>query len=494
MRIFGLMRNNLSFLLVFFLTYSTYGNNNLDDFKFDIDSLRFITSNDKYLTIIFDKSVYYLNENFKEVKKIPKLDGGFDKTLNYLNFEILKDSIGKTYFVRKNLGEVFEFRNNNFYRLDKSSHIKTSTGSFKLYHKGHILSFFGRDQYQATNFILDFNHYSKEWNKVIPSKESDIPAPRTNSFYKKINNNVHYFGGRFFSEKNIREAQVNDYYIFNLNDKTHRKYGTLVSKEFRISSGGSVIDIDSHRSLFIAHQKVSLIDFKNLNYENLLVYSIFGVNKQQLYSNSVVKIKNKIYYLVDQNLTGLVSIQSTDLSKIIELYKKPSPLLLNKEIDYQYDSKLNLILLFLFGLIIIIYTGFRLFKLKSFKKQNILKQSNYLTYDKNIVPLDFEESCVMDFLIENLKVKLSDIFELECFQEYSETYRKVYVPKLLVSLEDKFKILGQKKSKILSLEKTKNKYDKRIIEFQLKGNVVIYKGWLDYILRFNLYYRIKKSI
>ena len=90
----------------------------------------------------------------------------------------------------------------------------------------------------------------------------------------------------------------------------------------------------------------------------------------------------------------------------------------------------------------------------------------------------------MDFLIGNIKVKLSNISELECFDDYSDTYRKVYIPKLLISLDDKFKILGQKKSKILSLEKTKNKYDKRIIEYQLKGNVVIYKGWLNYIFRF----------
>ena len=439
------------------------------------------------MRVIFDNSVYYLNENTVELKKNPKLNGGFDKTLNHLQFEIIKDSIGKTYFVRKNLGEVFELRNNNFYRLDKSSHIKTSTGSFKIYHKGHILSFFGRDQYQATNFILDFNHSSKGWEKVIPSKESDNPAPRTNSFHKKINNNVHYFGGKSFNEESAREAPVNDYYIFNLNDKTHRKYGTLVSSDFRKSVNASVIDIDSHRSLFFNHQKVSLIDFKNSNFEKLNIYSIFGLNREQFYSNGVVKFKNKIYYLVDQNLTGLVSIKSTDLSKIIQLFKKPSPLLLNKYIDYKYDSKLNLILLFLFGLIIIFYTGFRLFKLKSFKKQNILKQSNYLTYDKNIVPLDFEESSIMDFLIENFKVRLSDIFELECFQEYSNTYRKIYVPKLLNSLEDKFKILGQKKSIILSLEKTKNKYDKRIIEYQLKGNVVIYKGWLNYILKLNLF-------
>ena len=434
--------------------------------------------------LIFQNSIFYLNENVKEIKSFSIIDDQFDKSLNYKNFEIIKDSAGKNYFVRKNLGEVFEIKDNTFKRLDKSSHIKTSAGSFKIFHKGHILSFFGRDEYEASNFILDFNQDSKEWNKVVPSEESDIPIPRINAYFKKINDNVHYFGGKTFSEENSTETFLDDYFIFNLKDKTHKKYNEILVNNFRKSEPGSTVDVDSYRSIFFSKNIFLLMDFKKLTFEKQSIFSVFGSNSKQFYSNNVVKFKNKIYYLVDQNLTGLVSIESKDQSKIIELFKKPSPLLLKKQIDYKYDNKLNLIILFLFGLIIIFFTGFRLFKLKKFKKQNILKQSNYLTFDKKIVRLDFEESCIMDFLIGNLKVKLSNISELECFDDYSDTYRKVYIPKLLISLDDKFKILGQKKSKILSLEKTKNKYDKRIIEYQLKGNVVIYKGWLNYIFRF----------
>ena len=58
-------------------------------------------------------------------------------------------------------------------------------------------------------------------------------------------------------------------------------------------------------------------------------------------------------------------------------------------------------------------------------------------------------------------------------------------------MEDKFKLLNNKKIKFLSLEKSKNKYDKRILEFQLKGNVTIYKGWFKYIFSNT---KIKNSI
>jgi hypothetical protein len=125
-----------------------------------------------------------------------------------------------------------------------------------------------------------------------------------------------------------------------------------------------------------------------------------------------------------------------------------------------------------------------LFKLNGYKKKNILKQSNYLTYDNVILPLSFEESCIMYFLIANLKVKLSDIFELDCFTEYSYTYRKIYIPKLLNDLDDKFKLLRKNDNNLLSLVKTKNKFDKRILELQLKGEVLQYKGWFFYIFSF----------
>lgn len=435
--------------------------------------------------LIFDNSIFYLNENVKEMKSISIIDDQFDKSLNYKNFEIIKDSAGKNYFVRKNLGEVFEIKDNTFKRLDKSSHIKTSAGSFKIFHKGHILSFFGRDEYEASNFILDFNQDSKEWNKVVPSEESDIPIPRVNAYFKKINDNVHYFGGKTFSEENSTESFLDDYFIFNLKDKTHKKYNEILVNNFRKSETGSIVDIDSYRSIFFSKNIFLLMDFKKLTFEKQSIFSVFGSNSKQFLSANVVKFENKIYYLNDEKLNGQVNLKSKELSDIIEYFNNPSPLFLNsKTIDYKFINKHIIIYVFLSGLIFIFFTGFRLLKLKKFKKQNILKQSNYLTFDKKIVRLDFEESCIMDFLIGNIKVKLSNISELECFDDYSDTYRKVYIPKLLISLDDKFKILGQKKSKILSLEKTKNKYDKRIIEYQLKGNVVIYKGWLNYIFRF----------
>tara|TARA_B100000902_G_C27286869_1_gene904935 strand:+ start:763 stop:2142 length:1380 start_codon:yes stop_codon:yes gene_type:complete len=458
-----------------------YANSNINDFQFDIDSLRFISSNNKNLTLIFDKSIYYLNEKDLEVKDITIIDGEINKAFNFLNFEILKDSIGENYFVRKNIGEVFNFHNNKFNRIDKSSHIKASSNSFKIYHKGHILSFFGKDEFNSFNHVLEFNKNSKKWNKIIPSIESDIPPPRTNPYFKKINDNVYYFGGKTYDEtKRQSLLYLSDYYVYNITNKKHTKIGELVSSDFRKSTNGSFIDVDDFSSLFFTHRHVYLIDFKNFNFERQTINSIFGFDNSQFNSLLVVKFKNKIYYLKDNNSSGLYDLQSVDLSKIIALFKNPSPLLLNKKID----SNLSLILLISFGLIIGLFVFYRLFKLKSFKNQNILKQSNYLTFNQNIVPLSFEESQIMDFLISNLKVKLSDIFELECFIEYSNSYRKVYIPKLLCALGDKFKILEQNNTNLLKLEKSKNKYDKRIIEYQLKGNIELYKGWLNYIFRF----------
>ena len=469
--------------------YSIYAKSNIDNFQFNIDSLRFMTSNEKNLILIFDSSIFFLNEKNLKVKKIKKISGQLLDKLTFSNFEIIKDSIDKSYFMSRNSLEVFDFSDNSFNRLDKSSH-QTLRGSSRVSHKGHLLNFFGRNEHQTTNFVLDFNLNSRKWNKVIPSNNSEIPNPRQQLFLKKINDTVHYLGG-FSSLMKPKKTYLKHYYIYDITNKKHTKVGELLPDKLRTSVKISTIDVDNYRSLFFSFNYVFLIDFKNLNFERLTYKSIFDVDGINFLSSTVVKFKNKIYYFYDDTLTGLIKLQSAELPMIIQQFKKPSPLLKKYKVDLDFNNRFYLILFFLLSSIIVVLIFFGLFKLKNFKKQNVLKQSNYLTYGKNIIPLSYEESSVMDFLILNLKVKLSDIFELECFDEFSVTYKKIYIPKLLKILEDKFKLLNNKKIKFLSLEKSKNKYDKRILEFQLKGNVTIYKGWFKYIFSNT---KIKNSI
>ena len=448
-----------------------------------------MTSNEKNLILIFDSSIFFLNEKNLKVKKIKKISGQLLDKLIFSNFEVIKDSIDKSYFMSRNSLEVFDFSDNSFNRLDKSSY-QILRGSSRVSHKGHLLSIFGKDQYQSTSFILDFNLNSRKWNKVIPSSYSEIPNPRQEPFFKKINDTVHYFGG-FILNKTPSKSFTEDYYIYDITNKKHTKVGELLPGNFRTSAKGSVIDVDNYRSLFFNSGYVDLVDFKNLNFERLTYDFIFGVDREKILKPMVVKFKNKVYYFYNDTLTGIINLQSAELPMIIQQFKKPSPLLKKYKVDLDFNNRFYLILFFLLSSIIAVFIFFGLFKLKNFKKQNVLKQSNYLTYGKNIIPLSYEESSVMDFLILNLKVKLSDIFELECFDEFSVTYKKIYIPKLLKILEDKFKLLNNKNIKFLSLEKSKNKYDKRILEFQLKGNVTIYKGWFKYIFSNT---KIKNSI
>ena len=473
------------FLILFALPSSFFANNNLDNFKFHIDSLRFITSNNNKLMFIFESSVSFLKQKSYEAETLGIIEGPFDKSLSFKNFEIVNNSSGESFYVRRDLGEVFSFKHNSFHRLDESSHIKIGKGSFKIFHNEHLLTFFGRNQYHSSNFILDFNLGTRDWHKIIPSDNSEIPTPRENAFYKKIGDKVHYFAGISTYSTNKISRFLNDYYIYDLTNKKHVKVGELSFENIRNSTNGSVLELDYYRSLFIINQRLMiLVDFKNLNFEIKSINSILDLAPNQTSSSNFLKFKNKIYYLYDQNFNGLVNLESIEISNLINQFQDPRPLLSNKKVGLASNTELICFLIFLIPAIIVFIISCRLLKLKSFKKQNVLKQSNYLTYDKNIVPLDFEESYIMDFLIENLKVKLSDIFELECFVEYSNNYKKVYVPKLLSALENKFEILSQKKSKLLSLEKTKNKYDKRIIEYRLQGNIEVYKGWLNYTFRF----------
>jgi hypothetical protein len=479
------MRKKLSyfFLILFVLPSSFYANSNLTDFQFHIDSLRFITSYKNNLAVIFDSSVTFFDQKGSIVEKIGEIKSAFNKSLSYKYFEIIKNSSGENFYVRKDLGEVFNFKHNSFHRLDKSSHIKIAKGSFKIFHNEHLLNFFGRDQYHSSNFVLDFNLNTREWNKIIPSDNSEIPPARENAFYKKIGDTVHYFGGTLTDNINKIPRFLKDYYIYTLTDKKHVKVGELSFENVRNSTNGRVIELDDYRSLFINRVHMILVNFKNLNFEMKSINSIIGLNPSETNSTNFLKFKNKIYYLNNKNLTGVVNLESIETSNLIDQFQSPRPLLLDKKIGSGFESKLKCFLVCLIAGIIVFFFCFRLFKLNGYKRKNILKQSNYLTYDNVILPLSFEESCIMDFLIANLKVKLADIFELDCFNEYSYSYRKIYIPKLLNNLDDKFKILNQDDNNLLSLVKTKNKFDKRILEIKLKGQISNYSGWLSYMFK-----------
>ena len=121
------MRKKIYCLFLIALTYSVYGNTgildtkysiyakfNIDNFQFNIDSLRFMTSNEKNLMLIFKSSIFFLNEKNLKVKKVEKISGQLHDKLTFSNFEVIKDSTDKSYFMSRNSLEVFDFSDNSF--------------------------------------------------------------------------------------------------------------------------------------------------------------------------------------------------------------------------------------------------------------------------------------------------------------------------------------------------------------------------------------------
>lgn len=477
------MRKKLLFVILWLISFSLSGKIISDNFQFDIDTLRFFTLKNEKLLFIFNSSEYILSENNIEINKLNPIEGVYYKTLTNRFFENINDSLGNIYFVRRDLGEVFKYENNSFERMDKSSHIKTSKGSFKFFHKGNILSFFGTHENTSSNIILDFNFDSKEWDKITPSSLSEVPYPRSNAFFKNIGDTIHYFGGQTNSHYNDKKTRsLRDYFIFIIPEKVHKKIGDLIPKELFVKSwNGASIEVDNSRSLFFNQKDVILVDFKNFTYQSKSIQSVFGCEHESFNSSFITSTDKKLYYLIDEKLNNEYALKSIDLINIVEQFNNPT--LLIDSSTYRVKDLLKIILtaFTIFLACFVAYALFRLNKLKGFKKQNILKQSNYITFNKTIVNLSFEQSSVLDLLIENVKVKLSDFFELPCFLEYSDTYKKIYVPKILKELEFKLQIISNNKGKKVFLEKSNNKFDKRILEYRLKVKILPYKGWFFYI-------------
>ena len=460
---------NISFCVAIFL-YSSFliSQNSIEQREFNLDSLRFFSSTKSNLQLIFNSSVVLISDSKYSLEPIAKIEKSFFYELNNSNFDVVKDSTGSQFFVRKQLGEVFTFQNNAFKQIDLSGFLNSNAGSSKLFYNNALYSLFGNGYFKENNLILRYDLKAREWSKVNPSLDSDIPKARTNAIVKKIDDQLYILGGNYQNNSN-QTVYVRDLYLFNLLTNKVTKIGDLTDL-FNFNTLNQIIEIDKYRSVVLKRDKLILIDFKNLTYDAI------DYSKNAIDFTYSQKLEDKIYYLKSDD--SKFQINSIELENLLSKFKNPKSLL--KDNYFSFSKMVYLILLL--GFILSFYIFSRAYNLRKFKLKSILKQANYITYKNFILPLDYEESEVIDFLILKKKVTLSAIFELPCFNEYSDSYKKIYIPKLIKELNEKFNLQVPKKFK-LSLEKNKNKIDKRILEISLKGEIIPYKGWISYVFK-----------
>ena len=240
-----------------------------------------------------------------------------------------------------------------------------------------------------------------------------------------------------------------------------------------------IIRLDDNRSLFFLNQEkiIILIDFNNFNFS-------ISNNFPEITSNNfpIVATRDHIYYLTPEH-SGLVSLKKLDKEKLINSFSNFKSL-----IDSRPLSKRHLAaVIFVFFMTIAALLYRRYSEFKKLKSKTCLKQGNYLTFKSKILVLSFEESQILDHLILTKSQPLNTFFDLECFGDYTQSYKKVYVTKVIDDFIDKLDLAKANKHFKISITKEKNLKDKRIVDIKLKGKIKLYQGLLNYLFSsFNL--------
>ena len=465
------------YLLFVFASLNLNGQSFTDLNHFSLDSLRFLINNQDKVQLLFDSSVWEKSKEGYLKASLTKLDSlGFYNDFNFHVFDVIYDTNKKPFFIRQALGEVITLESNQFKRLDFSSKLNSNYGSIKTYYKNLFYSFFGYGIFNYSNTVVQFNLLSKEWNKINPNIKSDIPRARTKPFYHQKDSLMYFLSG-----ENNEGKLSNDFFKFDMKSKRFTKIGQLSSQfKFKtVSTLNRIIRLDDNRSLFFLNQEkiIILIDFNNYNFS-------ISNNFPEITSNNfpIVATRDHIYYLTSEH-SGLVSLKKLDKEKLINSFSNFKSLIDSKPLSKRHLAAV----IFVFFLTIAALLYRRYSEFKKLKGKTCLKQGNYLTFKSKILVLSFEESQILDHLILTKSQPLNTFFDLECFGDYTQSYKKVYVTKVIDDFIDKLDLAKANKHFKISITKEKNLKDKRIVDMKLKGKIKLYQGLLNYLFSsFNL--------
>ena len=435
---------------------------------FDIDSLRFFVRNTNKLQLIFQKSIISLVGDSINISELRYNNNIIPDDLNFNSFEVVYNN-DKPYFVRNTLGEVYTLEGNQILRHDNSSKLRSNSGSAKMFYNDKIISFFGYGFFSDNNIVLNFSFETKEWYKINPPLYSDVIKPRRNAIFHQTGDKVFLLGG-YYTDANETIYPQKDLYEFNFADNSFKFLGLNNSVKSKLNATpGFLIKIDNNKSFVITKETNFLFDFDNLSYST---NKTFDLNSD--YSNFLF-FNNNLFYIRKNGKA--YNIDFIDKQSLIDRFKDFNPI-----VKQQLWLKKNVTFLFILILLAyLFYLFYKLWKLKGYKKNRFLKQGNYITYNSQFISLEEEQSAIINFLISKKDyVYLNQILNLECFNEYSDTYKKIYVPNQIKVINSNLEIFS-KNNKGLTIVKRKNKLDKRVIEIKLEGELFLYNGWFHYL-------------
>ena len=366
-----------------------------------------------------------------------------------------------TYFIQNGLGKVYQWNENKITRMDKSFSFRNHFGNNLFEHEGQIYSYGGYGFWSFHDFMIRYSESMKEWN-IHSHPSVSIPPGRKGAFFHKTENEFIAFGGEG------SDGFLQDAFSFNFKQNGFENLGEI-SPQFPYANATKYnVNQNNVRYYFMYDLRWLKLDFDEFTFQ--LSSQINGLKEHSLSSNLLIH-NGQVHFVSYRN--NVHRLNTISLEKLNTLFGPPKKLLVFNQLNFlSYGVFILVSLLFVRFLIVFI-------RWRNIKRYTPLLQRRYLTYKKSILILSDEEKSILEFLMNHKKASSQKLAQLNCYTEYSDSYKLIAVLNDLKSLTKKLKN-NKTVSKVLSIEKTTDDKDRRQKKYALKGKLFVYRGLVNH--------------
>jgi len=401
---------------------------------------------------------------------------GLFKDIEFENQKIQKDfSLLDTpegqLMILNGLGIVIKVDENGFTRLDRSYELRNNFNAIMFYYDGKIFCHGGYGYWQYHDYIIFYNFGLQEW-KSYPISSSYKPKGRAYHFGAITGDNYIFIGGQ--SENGFLKSIER----LNFLENRYEYIGTLSSDfEFNSARPLPIISWGENQKMYFNQtlKRLLVIDFKELKFkESNPIKGIFN----NIDSNfPVLTSIDSLYYitLVNEGKRSLVSISKKDLEAHLGDWR---------DLLSNWDKIKPFFLAGVYLLIFLIVSRsiYLLNKKSKLIRQSVLLQDHYINFRSEIIILENQQLAILKHLIAKGKVDINDFSKLAVFEKLSESYQKQLIAK---NIDKLIRVIKESPeiSKAISVKMIQNKKDRRRKIVKLKGHIVIYNGWFNFIVK-----------
>jgi hypothetical protein len=349
----------------------------------------------------------------------------------------------KIYFVSRDGGMVYEFKNDTIKRIDRSFNHKMQSGAKLFKYQSKIFKYGGYGFWSVRNFFTYYDKTAREWEVVSPINSSVIPEGTFSGFYIRSGENIYLFGGYKIDPFNqLKKIPNNEVWKFNFNSHKWVFLGidSYEEKGIKINYRDKLILVNDYGTVVI-----DVLNNKRTIYRKTAVSELYSTPFPSFFLNN--KFYNIRYY-GDESYLNVTDEKEFFGKKIAEtkFYK-----------NYLVWSTKTIIYIFLFGLFLFIINRF----LKFYKKsKKIILLENGLRYRNKVTEFDLVSMQIIKKLLAENEIHSNVILKIIEQKQYSTAHNERIKVQKINEINLKIKtLLGIKEDIINSI---KSKSDKRI--------------------------------